>query len=152
MGDFGQSIMTAAFVDDILSLILFNIIFSMGGGSMDFMHTFFPALMGILFMGVAVILAVVFWPRLLKDCMVPAVRTFAKKANPKTPIEDEALLFVMLVLLAVYAFITYLCGTRLWGCFIAGMSFACLGHDIFDAHEIWEKQTKRMTKWMLRIF
>merc|ERR1712176_149247 len=83
---------------------------------------------------------------------VPAVRTFAKRANPKIPIEDEALVFVMLVLLAVYAFITYLCGTHLWGCFIAGMSFACLGHDIFDAHEIWEKQTKRMTKWMLRIF
>jgi Kef-type K+ transport system membrane component KefB len=150
--NFGQSIMTAAFVDDILSLILFNIIFSMGGGSMDFMHTFFPAIMGIIFMVVAVGLAVVLWPKLLKDFMAPAVKKFARKANPKTPIENEAILFVMLVVLTVYAFITYLCGTHLWGCFIAGMSFACLGHEPWDVHEIWEGQTKRITKWMLRIF
>merc|ERR1719277_2691206 len=30
--EFGQTIMTAAFVDDILSLILFNVIFAMGHG------------------------------------------------------------------------------------------------------------------------
>jgi Kef-type K+ transport system membrane component KefB len=150
--DFGQSIMTAAFVDDILSLILFNIIFSMGGGSVDFMHTFFPAIMGIAFMLFAVMLAVFLWPRLLKDFMAPAVRRFAREPNPKVPIEDEAILFVMLALLTSYAVITFFCGTHLWGCFIAGMSFACLGHDVFDAHHTWEKQTKRITSWMLRIF
>jgi hypothetical protein len=124
----------------------------MGGGSVDFMHTFFPAVMGILFMVFAVMLAVFLWPRLLKDFMAPAVRRFAREPNPKVPIEDEAILFVMLVLLTSYAVITFFCGTHLWGCFIAGMSFACLGHDVFDAHHVWEKQTKRITSWMLRIF
>jgi Kef-type K+ transport system membrane component KefB len=149
--DFGQTIMTAAFVDDILSLILFNIIFSAGGGSMDFMHTFFPAIMGVLFMVVATGLAVFLWPRLLKDVMAPWVRKFAHHPH-KVPIEDEAILFIMLLVLAAYAGITFFCGTHLWGCFIAGMSFACLGHDVFHAHQLWEKQTKRITAWMLRIF
>merc|ERR1719277_620586 len=65
---------------------------------------------------------------------------------------NEALLFVMFMVLMGYSYITHLCGTHLWGCFIAGMSFACLGHDVFDAHHVWEKQTKRITSWMLRIF
>jgi Kef-type K+ transport system membrane component KefB len=149
--NFGQTIMTAAFVDDILSLILFNIIFSIGAGSVTFMHTFFPAIMGVFFMVVAVMLAIFLWPWLLKDVMAPYVRKFAKEKK-KIPIEDEAIVAIMLMVLASYSVVTFFCGTHLWGCFIAGMSFACLGHDVFNAHELWERQTKRITAWMLRIF
>merc|ERR1719210_2660235 len=49
--DLGQSIMTAALVDDILSLILFNILLRLDTvGNLDFEYTFFPAVLGIAFM------------------------------------------------------------------------------------------------------
>merc|ERR1719343_711034 len=45
---FGQAIITAAFVDDILSLMLYNILFSIQG-TITFM-TFLPLLLGVVFM------------------------------------------------------------------------------------------------------
>merc|ERR1712087_779872 len=55
----------------------------------------------------------------------------------------------MLVLVA-YATLTHFLGTHLWGCFVAGMAFACLGGH--HAHHVWVIQTKRATSWMIRIF
>jgi len=53
--------------------------------------------------------------------------------------------------LIVYSCITHLLGTHLWGCFIAGMSFACLSPPHHATH-VWVAQTKRLTNWMIRIF
>merc|ERR1712150_147435 len=56
--------------------------------------------------------------------------------------------------LIVYGTITHFLGTHLWGCFIAGMSFACIdekGHE-GHTHHVWVRQTKRYTSWMIRIF
>jgi len=155
--EFGQTIMTAAFVDDILSLILFNILFSIGDGTgaITFMDTFFWSVVGVGFMIVATVMAVVFWPCMIQKVLLPCAERIAKlssdEVDPKLPYKDQALFFLMLCMLLGYATITFVCGTHLWGCFIAGMSFACLephGH----AHEVWVKQTKRVTSWMIRIF
>lgn len=43
--DFGQAIITAAFVDDILSLVLFNILFSLTG-DFDAMNTIIKPIVG----------------------------------------------------------------------------------------------------------
>lgn len=141
---FGQAVMTAAFVDDVLSLVLFSVIFSLQG-EMKVM-TFFPLVMGCLFMVVAVVAAVKVWPFLIKWLLdhVPE----REVAYRKTTRHDEVLWMLMFVTLLAYAQITHLCGTHLWGCFIAGMSFATLHH----AHHVWVRQVKRITCWMLRIF
>jgi len=55
---------------------------------------------------------------------------------------------MMFATLCVYAQITHMCGTHLWGCFIAGMCFSTQRH----AHHVWVKQVKRVTCWWLRIF
>jgi Kef-type K+ transport system membrane component KefB len=156
---FGQTIMTAAFVDDILSLIIFNIVFAIATGDVTFMSTFFPSLMGVLFMVVAVILAMTFWPWALKTYLLPGAEWLKGKIDPPDPEnppkisdKDQALFIIMLAMLVVYALITFLCGTHLWGCFIAGMSYACLDEEPGHAHHVWTKQTKRITSWMIRIF
>jgi len=149
--DFGQAIITAAFVDDILSLILFNVLFSLRG-DFDVLATVVFPIIGIIFMGVAMVLAVKFWPWAIRDKLLP--RLPKKKGDPKVTGEDEALFAVMMGLLILYGTITHFLGTHLWGCFIAGMSFACLdtpgnkGHT----HHVWTRQTKRVTSWMIRIF
>merc|ERR1719361_167079 len=143
---FGQAIITAAFVDDILSLILFNILFALGEGNVTFVDTFLPVTIGIVFMIVAVGFAIKPIPQLVAWVLskVP------KKADPDAKVsrEEEVLFFLMLALFVAYCQLTHLMGTHLWGAFIAGMSFSSVPH----AHHAWSRQTKRITKWMLRLF
>jgi len=145
--DFGQAIITAAFVDDILSLILFNILFSMTG-EFDVMATVVNPIIGIVLMGIAMVAAVKFWPNFINNVLLPRVPEFE---DAKVSRKDEALFLLMMCVLITYATITYFLGTHLWGCFMAGMSFACLSND-HHAHHVWVKQTKRATSWMIRIF
>mmetsp|Transcript_28174 Transcript_28174/g.52834 ORF Transcript_28174/g.52834 Transcript_28174/m.52834 type:complete len:650 (-) Transcript_28174:50-1999(-) len=146
--NFGQAIITAAFVDDILSLVLFNVLFSLGG-TFDMFKTVIAPIIGVAFMLFAMYLAVNFWPKFLPQYIL--ARVPSKMAGAKISAQDEALFLFMFALLFVYATITHFLGTHLWGCFIAGMSFACLDPP-HHAHHVWVKQTKRVTSWMIRIF
>lgn len=148
--DFGQSIITAAFVDDILSLILFNVLFSLTGEFHIMPVVVFP-IIGIAFMAAAMYAAVKFWPWFINDTLLSRLE---EDQEGKASKRDEALFLIMMILLVAYATITHFLGTHLWGCFMAGMSFACLGtgHKAHHAHNVWVKQTKRATSWMIRIF
>jgi len=151
---FGQAIITAAFVDDILSLVLFNILFSLGG-EFNVMATVVSPIVGVAFMLLAMVAAVRFWPWFLDDVVLlraPEARDAQTRGLARLRLTREELLFVaMICLLVLYATITHLLGTHLWGCFIAGMSFACL-KPVGHAHHVWSRQTKRITSWMIRIF
>eukprot|EP00429_Kryptoperidinium_foliaceum_P014134 CAMPEP_0176044782 /NCGR_PEP_ID=MMETSP0120_2-20121206/22227_1 /TAXON_ID=160619 /ORGANISM="Kryptoperidinium foliaceum, Strain CCMP 1326" /LENGTH=631 /DNA_ID=CAMNT_0017378187 /DNA_START=53 /DNA_END=1948 /DNA_ORIENTATION=- len=140
---FGQAIITAAFVDDILSLILYNVLFSLSG-DMSFM-TFLPLILGVIFMMLAAAAGARLWPRVI-EYGFSKIRE--RKPDAKLTTHHELLFGLMLVVLLLYAQLTYLCGTHLWGCFIAGMSFAMWK----EAHHVWVRQTKRITCWMIRIF
>ncbi|CAE6967974.1 gerN [Symbiodinium natans] len=145
--NFGQAIITAAFVDDILSLILFNVLFSLGG-EFDVVAVVVNPVVGVLLMIFATILALTFWPKFINGWLLPKVPV---KEGAKVARTDEVLFFLMFALLIVYAVITHFLGTHLWGCFIAGMSFATLDPP-HHAHHVWVRQTKRVTSWMIRIF
>jgi len=152
--NFGQAIITAAFVDDILSLVLFNVLFSLGGG-FDLFKVVISPCIGIAFMLVAMVGAVKFWPKVIDGLILPQApdaRDGSLQGWRRIRLEKDELLFLLQILILVaYSMITHLLGTHLWGCFIAGMSFACL-KPAHHAHHVWVKQTKRMTSWMIRIF
>jgi len=96
---------------------------------------------------------VVCTPRILEDWLLPwgtSVQSISR-SRWHIPTQDELLLVLMAIVLLVYAAITHYLGTHLWGCWIAGMAFACLGPDR-QAHSVWVRQTKRITTWMVRIF
>jgi len=139
----GQIIITAAFVDDILSLVLFNTLFSIGGGSIGVM-TFLPAVCGIL--GMIVIL--VFAATYSEPSVMKLLSLVPKKPDKKLSPEDEVLFLLMMVAVMVQGTAFFFAGTHLWGCFMAGMCFA----KMHFAHHVWVKQTKRVTSWMIRIF
>jgi len=138
--DFGQLILTAAFVDDILSLIIFNILFAVTGpsGFDPITCVVFPVV-GIVFMILFGSLGMSFWPKVITKMeeKVPTERRF-----------NEAMMILMFTLLLAYGSFTMYLGTHLWGAFVAGMSFA----GVHKCHHIWSQQTKRITAWMLRIF
>jgi len=138
--DFGQLILSAAFVDDILSLVIFNILFAITGPSGFDLKTcvIFP-IVGCVFMVTFGALGISFWPKVFHrlEEKVPSERRF-----------NECMMVIMFSLLLGYGSFTMYLGTHLWGAFVAGMSFA----GYHKAHHIWSKQTKRITAWMLRIF
>merc|ERR1712039_219811 len=101
--------------------------------------------MGCAFMVVAIVAAVKVWPPVLKWIFSKIEET---KPDAKVTRHDEVMWFLMFAVLVAYAQITHLCGTHLWGCFIAGMSFATDHH----AHHVWVRQVKRITCWFMRIF
>jgi len=140
---FGQAVMTAAFVDDVLSLILFSVMFSIGG-TMTVL-TFLPLISGCIFMVVAIVAAVKVWPFVIEWILAKIPET---KPDANVTRHHEVMWLLMLVVLLAYAQITHLCGTHLWGCFIAGMSFATR----HEAHHVWVRQVKRVTCWFIRIF
>jgi len=144
--EFGQAIITAAFVDDILSLILFNVLFSLRGEFKVMPVVVYP-IIGVVFMAVAMWAAVKVWPVVINEKLLPRI---PDQPGAKFSKRDEALFFIMMALLVVYATFTHFLGTHLWGCFVAGMSFACLGSH--HPHHVWVTQTKRATSWMIRIF
>lgn len=149
--DFGQAIITAAFVDDILSLILFNVLFSLRG-DFNVMATVVYPVVGIVLMIFGMYLAVSFWPKVINNVLLPMLPQ--KAEGSKVTSNDEGLFLIMMVILILYGTITHFLGTHLWGCFIAGMSFACMdqeGHK-GHTHHVWVRQTKRYTSWMIRIF
>lgn len=147
---FGQAIITAAFVDDILSLVLFNILFSMGGGQFSFVGTLLPALLGCLFMALGAVMAVWFWPPFIRWLLskIPAEEGEEEASTRAHSTQDAVLFLIMVAVLLGHAQITQLCGTHLWGCFTAGMSFALVP----QAHRVWVRQTKRIAVWMMRTF
>mmetsp|Transcript_120291 Transcript_120291/g.256760 ORF Transcript_120291/g.256760 Transcript_120291/m.256760 type:complete len:546 (+) Transcript_120291:66-1703(+) len=148
--DFGQAIMTAAFADDVLSLILFNVVFSLGdGGNFDYAKTVVSPIAGVTFMMVASVLAVKGFPRLLNGFIFPRLPESSREA--KVSSADEFLIWTMMVVLVGYASLTHMLGNHLWGCYFAGMSFSCL-EPKHHAHHVWERQTKRVSTWLVRIF
>jgi len=153
--NFGQAIITAAFVDDILSLVLFNVLFSLGG-EFDLFKVVLAPIIGIAFMLFCMVLAVKFWPPVINRIIIPQAPQNRDEAGlrgwRRIRLEQDELLFLLqIIFLVAYSLVTHLLGTHLWGCFIAGMSFACLNPP-HHAHHVWVKQTKRMTTWMIRIF
>jgi len=143
--DFGQLILTAAFVDDILSLIIFNVFFNVFSGEIDYFNCIGAPIIGIAMLFAGGSLGISFWPM-----VVGKMNDYFKQkdSTASLPRQDEALIFLVFALLLIYSTITFYLGTHLWGCFIAGMSFAMLHH----AHHVWVMQTKRFTCWMLRVF
>merc|ERR1719507_463399 len=96
-------------------------------------------------MVVAIVLAVTLWPRLIEWILQKIPET---KPDANVTRHHEVMWLLMFVTLLAYAQITHLCGTHLWGCFIAGMSFATRD----NAHHVWVRQVKRITCWFIRIF
>jgi Kef-type K+ transport system membrane component KefB len=137
--DFGQLILSAAFVDDILSLVIFNILFAITGpnGFDPITCVVFPVI-GCVFMLTFGALGISFWPKILTQ--------MKERLSPGK--FNEAVMCLMFALLLGYGSFTMYLGTHLWGAFVAGMSFA----GFHEAHHIWSHQTKRMTRWMMRIF
>eukprot|EP00916_Digyalum_oweni_P022845 GHVL01037830.1.p1 GENE.GHVL01037830.1~~GHVL01037830.1.p1 ORF type:complete len:808 (+),score=110.73 GHVL01037830.1:88-2511(+) len=142
--DYGQAIITAAFADDVLSLLAYIILEQLKLGSPSFETVGLPAVYSIVFLFVGSFLAIFFWPPILSSLF----RNIKENPSASFQPRDQVQLGLMFLLLIFYAYISSLIGSHLLGCFVAGMTFAA----IHRSHHIWTSQTKRISQWMVRLF
>lgn len=144
----GQTATTAALIDNLIALILFDIFFGIHDEFNAFRCVGSP-IIGAALTALCMVAAVLVWPRLLQEMLLPRLPKVSW--DPRGRLPDDVLFFIMVGLLVLYAWIFHLLNNYLWGCFAAGMSFACL--KPLDAYrQLWVQQTKVMMIWMVRIF
>lgn len=139
---FGQAIIVAAVVDDILALICFQLFFALAITEGGVAGALIKLAAGVVVMGICAALSLKHWPiwmdKLLKD----------KSTKGKFSPRDQLHFFMMFMVLLCYATGFNFIGSHLWGCFVGGLSFTAVPHS----HHLWVNQTKRSVKWMIRIF
>lgn len=145
----GQTIVTAAFMDDIFSIILLVVLQSIGGENgndtgFDVVPIIVSFVSAILFLVIGTFLAIkVFAPYFHKIThRIPMMDN--KNFQPR----DELHLFLMIAILILYGYIGSLIGSHLLGAFIAGMSFSQVRRSMY----VWRRQLKRISSWLIRMF
>ena len=173
--ELGQTIVTAAFVDDVFSLVSLAILLDLAGGSLTAWGVAQPVVFSVLFIGVGSALAFFVFPfavpwltsatslpcRWIAPCRwgggaggpgsTPRGATLVPAKAPGAPgldIRDEFLLLLMLALICVYSYVASLIGSHLLGAFVAGMSFC----RVPRAMPVWQNQMKRLNAWLIRLF
>ncbi|CAD7968608.1 unnamed protein product [Amoebophrya sp. A25] len=141
---FGQTIIAAAFLDDILSLIAFSLLFEINENGVSII-AFFPLIFGVLFLLIAGYMAAKSIPAFCEWLLITKLREEKEVTDNYI---GNVHLTLMAGLLLFYAWLTNLFGSHLWGCFLAGMSFS----SVPDSAVLWSNQTKRLNAWMMRIF
>lgn len=138
----------AAFYDDVLALLLFDIFFALGGEFEGFKMVASP-IIGICLVPCAVLAGHYVWPYVLNSFLMPQAARCDK--GEKVPLSDQVMYFVMFGILVFWAWIMWMLGAFLWGCLLAGLSFACL-HAPEQVRTTWEHQTRSLRTWLVRVF
>ena len=141
----GKTIVTAAFADDVFSLMFLVILISLANtGKVDPLLITFKVCISGVFVAFGIISSIkAFGPYLPKY-----LKTMGE--DPKKSIQkgDEIHLAFMFILLVAYGYLGELIGSHLLGAFVAGISFA----EVPRSTLIWKNQTKRVKKWLVGLF
>ncbi|CEL99258.1 unnamed protein product [Vitrella brassicaformis CCMP3155] len=144
--DYGQAVITAAFADDVLSLLAFIVLEQLKPGEeITFQVVGVPAITSVALLVFGAFAAVKIYPKYLPKILHKI------KEDPKQSFQprDALLLVTMFATLIGFAELSVVAkASHLLGCFVAGMCFT----GVHRAHHIWKTQTKRITAWMVRLF
>eukprot|EP00316_Scyphosphaera_apsteinii_P000295 CAMPEP_0119320298 /NCGR_PEP_ID=MMETSP1333-20130426/52113_1 /TAXON_ID=418940 /ORGANISM="Scyphosphaera apsteinii, Strain RCC1455" /LENGTH=1000 /DNA_ID=CAMNT_0007326993 /DNA_START=77 /DNA_END=3079 /DNA_ORIENTATION=+ len=139
----GQTTLTAAFVDDVFSLVLLVLLSSLSSGNTDPGLIILRTLAAFTFLGFGVLGGKNIYPRLSR--LLDNVRHIkGASIQPR----DEVHLVIMIASLVFYAWLGSLIGSHLLGAFVAGMCFV----SVPRSHQVWVAQLKRIIRWLIRIF
>jgi Kef-type K+ transport system membrane component KefB len=139
----GQIIITAAFVDDIFSLVMLVILINVAAGEVTAASVVLPLVLSFAFVGLGVWLA---------TRVMPQVKVLINRVpeNRKLSLQprDEVHLGLMTAAIVFFGWVGSLIGSHLLGTFVAGLSFA----NVPRSGMIWSRQVKRILGWMMRLF
>lgn len=141
---FGQTIVTAAFIDDVMSLLALVVLLQLAQPEISATNIALPLVYSVLFLVISVLLAMFAFP--------PAMRWilshFSEDSTRKVQMRDMVHLGCMGVVLIAYATIGWLVGTHLLGAFLAGVSFV----SVPRSGVVWRRQVKRVSSLLIKLF
>lgn len=140
----GQTIVTAAFIDDIFSLVLLVIMLNLLAGAITAWSIIGPLVYCFGFLFIGMYLAAKVFPIYIPPILHRVTEDPESSHQPR----DELHLGIMMFILAVYCVIGWQIGSHLLGAFIAGMSFCEVPRSMF----VWRRQIKRISGWLVRFF
>jgi len=151
----GQLIVTAAFLDDVFSIILLVILQSLKSSDDDDASSPSTAwgfvvllcskfLFCFLFLAAGVVLAKYLFGGLVGKLLHRIPSYDEVNYQPR----DEVHLLLMLSVLVSYSVIGDRIGSHLLGAFIAGMSFSSVSRSMY----VWRRQMKRLCQWLIKLF
>ena len=139
----GQTTLTAAFIDDVFSLVLLVLLASLAEGQTDAGVIALKTIAAFTFLGYGVVGGKHLYPKL--EYWLSQI-SFVKGASIQP--RDEVHLVVMILSLVLYSYLGSLIGSHLLGAFVAGMCFV----NVPRSHQVWVTQLKRIIRWLIRIF
>ena len=140
----GQTTLTAAFIDDVFSLVLLVLLSSLAADADDAaLVIVLRTIAAFAFLGAGVVGGKHVLPMMDKPLSrIPFVR--GASIQPR----DEVHLLCMLGMLGLCSYLGSLIGSHLLGAFVAGMCFV----NVPRSHQVWVTQLKRIIRWLIRIF
>jgi Kef-type K+ transport system membrane component KefB/predicted amino acid-binding ACT domain protein len=139
----GQTIITAAFIDDIFSLVMLVILINVAAGDVTAGSIAVPLVASFAFVGGGAWAAVNVMPR-IKQLINRAGESRGASLQPR----DEVHILIMAVFVVFFGWIGALIGSHLLGTFVAGMLFT----NVPRSGLVWGRQVKRIVNWMMRLF
>eukprot|EP00756_Hemistasia_phaeocysticola_P022812 Hpha_TRINITY_DN15858_c1_g2::TRINITY_DN15858_c1_g2_i1::g.190539::m.190539 len=140
----GQTIVTAAFVDDIFSILALVILLNLAKGEITPVNIIVPIVLSFGFVVGGAYLALKFWPRV----MGKVLDNFTPDPSVSFQRSHQVHLLIMFLVLIGYGTAAHYVGSHLLGAFMGGMSFAAVPRS----HGVWGRQMKRIAKWLIRLF
>jgi len=144
----GQTIVTAAFIDDVFSIILLVIMEALKESDGTMMG--YVVLIGSKFvfcflaLAIGVLLAKYIFGGLIGKLLHSIPSYDSLNYQPR----DEAHLVLMIIVLVSYSYIGDKIGSHLLGAFIAGISFSQVSRSMY----VWRRQMKRLCQWLIKLF
>ena len=139
----GQIIITAAFVDDILSLVMLVILVNIAAGEVTALSICLPLVLSFAFVAFGVWLALHVMPE-----VKALINRVAENRKQSLQPRDEVHILLMASAIVFFGWLGSLLGSHLLGTFVAGVSFA----NVPRSGLIWGRQLKRIVNWMMRLF
>jgi len=147
----GQTVLIAAFIDDVFSLVTLVILQTLARGDITAASIIVPLVASFSFLGLGVLLAIYVFPHIPK-----LLESIPLAKNVSIQRRDEVHLLLMFSSLWFFGWVSAVdvingvpfIGSHLLGAFVAGMCWV----NVPRSHGIWENQLKRLVRWMMRMF
>jgi hypothetical protein len=143
--DLGQTVVTAAFIGDIFSIIVLEVLLDLAAGDITAWSVSAPFIYCVVFLGIGVSGALKVFPssvsRILR--MIPV-----RQKGVAVSLRDEVHLLFLLSCIAGLGKLGAIVGSELLGTFIADMLFCQVPNSV----AVWNRSMIPVCEWLIRLF
>jgi Kef-type K+ transport system membrane component KefB len=140
---YGQAILTAANIDDLMAIILFIILTNVVKDDINAIDIALPLTGAFIF----VILGLYLGKSIIPNC-INSILNRISRGHETYVVRDKVHMYVLFVALTAYSAIGHYIGSHLLGAFIAGFTFSKVKRSMI----IWRLDIKPYMSWLLRFF